>query len=1097
MLLGIVNADLQPRLAGAEMAGFQISDVGRIERDGVRFEVVYFNPKWNRSTPSFKTLRLSSDGSHQNSTEAVYDGTWMIREDASFAFVERIRTDGQSAIDYSLNLASGNGVAGAGVSLVAMLPIERFYGRSLIVDGTPRSFYGKYNPDQKSWSGPARKIIIPLDNGELTVTGDIVYQFQDNRGYNRNNWELRFWLKGSRSSVVRDASLDLRFSYTAYRHHPVSIAQVANMGFADEKADDGAGGWTDQGPDNDLRMFPAGRHVLGGIPFEITNPDRNDGKACVVLQGKSRSYFPKQKVITLDRPVAGKYLYLLHAVAWEEVGKKAGTLSVQSASEADYVDKEILSYDIVAGRDVANFWNPRKIPHGVVAWTGRNPNAIVGIYLTRIELSGKPVSEITLESAGGSVWMVAGLTLSDKLAGEAPPDETIVLEAGEDYAPVSGPRQVKKGSILDLSGLLDAPAGKHGFLRSVGEHFEFEKRPGLPVRFWGGNFVGLPGNHETTDANLDAFAAMGYNLIRLHHFDGYLADAKTSSSLNFNATNLDKLDYFIAGCKKRGIYITLDLYTMRRPARGELPGYADRDINPGEYKMLTLMDDGVMANFREFSKRLLDHVNPYTGLAWKDDPAISFVSLLNENTIYALYQCTPFIKGLFEKRFSDYVSRHDILLTKENRISHERRFLHDTYASAFIRLREMCKDIGIRVPITDQNFWLNLATTLQREEYDYADVHFYWKHPVGLGSNPYGLPARIESTSAITEYGGTLLRCASARVYGRPFTVSEWDFVAPSSFNTEGSLLVGAFAAAQDWSGLMRFCYYKSYAIGDYENSKLGSFSPGQDPQTGLSERAGVLLFLRGDLGASVVNYPLLLPRNHLDVGGQDETPRLADRLGLLGKTGVLIVDPDKTAILPPATKAAITLGAVKTPQGVPVYAEQTFSGALNLERKVFSNDTGEITMNVEKNTFAAVNPRSEGFVLAEGQQSEGSFVSVQSLRSFATVFVAAMDGQPLATSSRYLILHLTDTKGTGMRFRDKEMTFIEDWGQSPLLVRRGQVKFRFNRNLEGFVLYALDLAGERLFPVEIKSQGSKSVFTATNTADGHIVAAYELIYRD
>ena len=44
------------------------------------------------------------------------------------------------------------------------------------------------------------------------------------------------------------------------------------------------------------------------------------------------------------------------------------------------------------------------------------------------------------------------------------------------------------GSALDMSGLLDAPAGRHGFLTVRGDRFVFED--GTEARFWGGNLFG-------------------------------------------------------------------------------------------------------------------------------------------------------------------------------------------------------------------------------------------------------------------------------------------------------------------------------------------------------------------------------------------------------------------------------------------------------------------------------------------------------------------------------------------------------------------------------------------------------------------------------
>ena len=56
-------------------------------------------------------------------------------------------------------------------------------------------------------------------------------------------------------------------------------------------------------------------------------------------------------------------------------------------------------------------------------------------------------------------------------------------------------------------------------------------------------------------------------------------------------------------------------------------------------------------NFQAFAANLLNHVNPYTKLAWKDDPALLSLSLVNENTIEATVNADtlPLYNARFEK----------------------------------------------------------------------------------------------------------------------------------------------------------------------------------------------------------------------------------------------------------------------------------------------------------------------------------------------------------------------------------------------------------------------------------------------------------------
>lgn len=75
--------------------------------------------------------------------------------------------------------------------------------------------------------------------------------------------------------------------------------------------------------------------------------------------------------------------------------------------------------------------------------------------------------------------------------------------------------EANKG-VLDFSHLLDAPAGKHGFVRVKKGHFYFED--GIRCRFLGFNVAARSNtpDHETADKMAERFASMGVNIIRLH-----------------------------------------------------------------------------------------------------------------------------------------------------------------------------------------------------------------------------------------------------------------------------------------------------------------------------------------------------------------------------------------------------------------------------------------------------------------------------------------------------------------------------------------------------------------------------------------------------
>jgi hypothetical protein len=117
-----------------------------------------------------------------------------------------------------------------------------------------------------------------------------------------------------------------------------------------------------------------------------------------------------------------------------------------------------------------------------------------------------------------------------------------------------------EGTAVDVSDLLDAPAGKHGFLKTRDGHFVFED--GSPARFWGFDIMGgecFP-DRETAQKLADRLARMGANTVRLHHMDAPWAepnifDQRFNDTQHLSSESLDRMDYFLGELKKRGIYV--------------------------------------------------------------------------------------------------------------------------------------------------------------------------------------------------------------------------------------------------------------------------------------------------------------------------------------------------------------------------------------------------------------------------------------------------------------------------------------------------------------------------------------------------------------
>jgi hypothetical protein len=125
------------------------------------------------------------------------------------------------------------------------------------------------------------------------------------------------------------------------------------------------------------------------------------------------------------------------------------------------------------------------------------------------------------------------------------------------------------------------------------------------------------------------FARMGWDGLRLTFWGDWESADSTGNLLEND--HLDLLDWLIARARERGVYMLfspIQLYNANWPDALEdttSPGFGRRYSRD---RMGT--DPAAIAAQVKYLEQILRHVNPYTGVALKDEPAILFVELVNE-----------------------------------------------------------------------------------------------------------------------------------------------------------------------------------------------------------------------------------------------------------------------------------------------------------------------------------------------------------------------------------------------------------------------------------------------------------------------------------
>jgi hypothetical protein len=614
------------------------------------------------------------------------------------------------------------------------------------------------------------------------------------------------------------------------------------------------------------------------------------------------------------------------------------------------------------------------------------------------------------------------------------------ITSGSDWLPLPFPLDVVPGSALDWSPRETAPAGSKGWLRARGGKFFFDKDPS-PQRFYGANvnFSALFMDYADSERLALRLARMGYNAIRFHHFDVELTGwSGGSSSTVIDAVKMDRLNYLIAALKKRGIYISIDLFSLRQIRNGEvMPGVPEMD----EYKGLQLVSQAARDNWLAYASNLMNTYNPYTKLRWKDDPAIAWICVVNENNMGNVAQSlSAYSRALFDQAWQAAGNTGTWTHASDAGAKFGAELHRQTYAWMRDRLRAM----GVKALLTDNNGWYEQrALILNRSQLDLVDNHNYWDHPQFLGSTAWAPPSRGWSGGgmAVKAMGGALQNMALSRVKGKPFTVTEFNFTAPNRYRAEGGLFMGALAARQDWDAVFRFAWSHD-ASNVLAARPMGYFDVQSDPANLATERAIVALFLRGDL------------------------PPAADE-------GVLRIDP--------ANPGA---GIYDAPMKNQIFSRRLYSSTTEGGNGNLSAPTSvqPVQIDAAKGILSVDAGRTAGVFGPIGDLLVAGPMEATLSGHRAALWVSSLDGKPISTSGRMLLSHVTDVQNTGSRFSGPDREVLEEWGTTPHLLRAGGASIRIASSVASRLkVYRLDMAGNRVAEVPSTVQNGRLVFTISN----------------
>jgi hypothetical protein len=595
-------------------------------------------------------------------------------------------------------------------------------------------------------------------------------------------------------------------------------------------------------------------------------------------------------------------------------------------------------------------------------------------------------------------------------------------------------------SVIDLSFLLEPPAGKDGFVHVKND--QILRGNGTPIRFWGFNITEwsrgsteIP-TKEDSPMWASALARSGANLVRLQFLDlpapRGLIDGSRDDSQHFDPVQLDNEDFFLAEIMKRGIYVDFNLNVGRQFKTG------DGVLALREGKGPLLFDKRLIELEKDYARQLLTHVNPYTKRAYVDEPGVAIVEIVNEDAIgigwssgnaYDQELTDLFnawvLKNVSASKLADFREMAGVGpdqpvprlkgqalrgATKE-RYYAECKFFSDLQSGFFAEMASFLRDtLHVKCPLiaTADHSHSGSAYALEADaqQLDIMDGHDYWRHPA--------VPPFRHNPMVNEPLNSTVVELSRTAMSGKPFTVSEVNHPWPNQFACEGIPILAAYGCFLKWNAIVWYTFEPKRNPG-WQPVLTEPFDMSHDPVKMPQMAAGALMFLRGDLEGAKKTVERSYP-----------TEEIWDSK-LLAGTNRPYFTPGFPMPLPlvHGSRVASLAGGASSP----------ITGEIG---SPFKSDTGELTWftnSTEQGLVAIDSPRSQGLIgFVKAGHKSVSNLAAEVLNNFCAITLSSLDSKPISETSRMLLVTGARVANTGLTW-SADSTRPVNYGTAPTTI--------------------------------------------------------------
>jgi hypothetical protein len=646
-------------------------------------------------------------------------------------------------------------------------------------------------------------------------------------------------------------------------------------------------------------------------------------------------------------------------------------------------------------------------------------------------------------------------------------------------------------SIIDMSALVEAPAGKYGFLKRAGSDLKFERAKDR-VQFWGcgANLSFATFSRDQLARRIRYLRKHGINMVRQHPVT---AELGTLANGHFDPKRLDDWDWWVAELKKNGIYMTWSVFygnpiSVQDGYDREL--FDELEVVNAEKGLrntygLVNVEPKLQALQLQYLKALLSHKNPYTGLRAVDDSSLAVIEFQNEDCIFFYFPLNDLAAGKKWPRHSqrfrqawftwvkqkyaseagarkawgtlladDSFAKGELVLMGAHHLGEDgatyemtgqnRRagdfihFLTDLQRGFYERRERELRELGFKA-VTVTTAWrsggpaADPANLYCDSAADMIDRHNY----LGGGDGGHAIKAgKVQNESHLKQPGSGLLSIGLYQVDRHPFSCTEWTQLPPNQWKVEAAPLIAFYGMGlQGWDASYHFTSSRTRPGDGWPD--LNSYV------TDTPHYIGQFPALAFAVHNHHIKEAPAAAARHLKVDDlysgvdplkQDFTGGGYDAKTIKGK--------------PITPIEALAIGRVTVSFDALPNQLTDLSTYWDTSHKVVRSMTGELVWDYGRQVVSIQSPKTQAIIGRGGDRDiELPGASVRIKTPFVSLILTPLDNSALAESRHILITAMARDTQTNARY-NADGTRLEQLGGPPLLMEpvQGVIRLKGRR---------------------------------------------------